>query len=71
VAGILVRSFDDPDEQDVFPRGSAATVRLGTMIVGRNVHEPGWHWAEHVKPIVGTERCQFHHVGTSFRDASA
>lgn len=63
MAGILVRRFDDPDERDVFPRGSAATVRLGTMIVGRNVHEPGWHWAEHVAPIVGTERCQFHHVG--------
>ena len=31
MAGILVRNFDDPDEQDVFPRGSAATVRLGTM----------------------------------------
>ncbi len=25
--------------------------------------QPGWHWAEHVKPIVGTEYCQQRHVG--------
>ena len=25
--------------------------------------EPGWRWSEHVKPIVGTESCQVHHIG--------
>ena len=25
--------------------------------------EPGWHWAEHVKPIDGTATCEIHHLG--------
>ena len=24
--------------------------------------EPGWRWSQHVKPIVGTESCQVHHL---------
>jgi len=31
--------------------------------VGRLVQEPGWRWSEQIKPIAGTESCQFHHVG--------
>lgn len=26
-------------------------------------NEVGWRWSTHVKPIVGTESCQAHHVG--------
>ena len=26
--------------------------------------EPGWRWSECIKPVVGTESCQAHHVGT-------
>ena len=26
--------------------------------------QPGWSWSECIKPIVGTESCQAHHVGT-------
>ena len=25
--------------------------------------EPGWRWSEHIKPLVGTESCQTHHLG--------
>ena len=25
--------------------------------------EPGWRWAERIKPVVGGERCQAHHGG--------
>jgi hypothetical protein len=25
--------------------------------------EPGWKWSECVKPVVGTDSCQVHHVG--------
>ena len=32
---------------------SAARLRL----------EPGWRWSDCVKPVVGGERCQAHHVG--------
>jgi hypothetical protein len=26
--------------------------------------QPGWKWSECIKPVVGTESCQAHHVGT-------
>jgi class 3 adenylate cyclase len=31
--------------------------------VGRLEQQPGWRWSEQVKPIAGTESCQFHHIG--------
>jgi class 3 adenylate cyclase len=27
------------------------------------VYEPGWRWSTSVKPIAGTESCQYHHFG--------
>lgn len=60
---IQVRNLDDPDERISFPHGENQVVRLGELVVGRDVHQPGWHWAEHVRPIVGTEWCEFTHRG--------
>jgi len=57
------KSLSAPDETLSLVRGSASTVRLGEMTVGRLVLEPGWRWSEHVRPIAGTASCQFHHVG--------
>ena len=57
------KSLSAPDETLSLERGSASTVRLGEMTVGRLVLEPGWRWSEHVRPIAGTASCQFHHVG--------
>lgn len=28
-------------------------------------YEPGWRWSVDVKPIAGTQACQFHHVGVT------
>ena len=33
------------------------------MSVTRIENPVGWRWSTHVKPIVGTESCQAHHVG--------
>jgi class 3 adenylate cyclase len=38
-------------------------VELGDRLVARTVWQPGWRWSTDVKPIVGTEYCQAHHVG--------
>ena len=35
------------------------------MTVGRQILEPGWRWSEHVKPLVGTDWCQTHHLSLS------
>lgn len=60
---IQVRQLANPDETISFPHGENQVVRLGELVVGRDVHQPGWHWAEHVQPIVGTEWCEFTHRG--------
>lgn len=57
------QNLDNPDETLNFPKGAAFNVRLGDLVVGRLVQQPGWRWSEQVKPIVKTESCQFHHVG--------
>ena len=57
------KSFDRPDEIRTVERARVELVELGETAIGRAVFEPGWRWSEHVKPIVGTESCEVHHVG--------
>ena len=63
MAGTIHKSFDDPDQRDEVPLGLVETVTIGAITMGRETLQPGWRWSTHVKPIVGTERCEFHHVG--------
>ncbi len=50
-----------PDEVREFPNGRLELVNIGEGVVGRLVLEPGWRWANDVKPIAGTEWCQAPH----------
>ncbi len=63
MAGITVKRFSEPDERVTFELGYTDNVTVGPLTVGREVEEPGWRWSTQVRPIVGTERCEFHHVG--------
>ena len=56
-----VKSIDKPDERRDFPRGHAELLDMPEFPIGRATFEPGWRWSESLKPIVGTESCQFHH----------
>jgi len=29
------------------------------------VYEPGWRWSVDVKPLAGTDACQYHHIGVT------
>jgi class 3 adenylate cyclase len=64
------KNLGTPDETLSFPKGSAATVRVGDLVVGRLEQQPGWRWSEQVKPIAGTESCQFHHIGVGMSGAA-
>ena len=57
------KRFDEPDELVTLPLLTWQVVVLGEVYVARSVHEPGWKWSEHVKPVVGTPSCQHHHQG--------
>ena len=64
VAGRYHRKVvDDPDERVDLPRLRSSIVAIGGMTVAIDVHEPGWHWAEHVRPVVGTPSCRVRHLG--------
>jgi class 3 adenylate cyclase len=52
-----------PDEVRQMPFGALEIYNLDDLVFGRTVFQPGWHWAEHVRPIAGTDQCQYHHVG--------
>jgi class 3 adenylate cyclase len=57
------KRFDRPDEVRTVEKARIDLVELGELAIGRAVFEPGWRWSQHVKPIVGTESCQVHHIG--------
>jgi class 3 adenylate cyclase len=59
----LVRSFSEPDERREFDGGVLDLLSVGPLTFGLETLEPGWRWSKDVKPIAGTERCEFHHVG--------
>ncbi len=59
---IEVKNFDSPDEARPFEsKGEALIVTVAGKEVGKGIFEPGWSWSEHVKPIAGTESCEFPH----------
>jgi mannose-6-phosphate isomerase-like protein (cupin superfamily) len=57
------KRFDQPDEMREFSNGIVAGVELAGSRVAKATFQPGWRWSESVKPIVGGESCQMHHVG--------
>jgi class 3 adenylate cyclase len=57
------KSLDMPDETRTIPHGRTDIWNLGDFVVGRITFEPGWRWSTDVKPIAGTEWCEYHHMG--------
>jgi class 3 adenylate cyclase len=58
-----IKNFDQPDELVEFDHGTVREVSIGPLLVGHTVFDPGWRWSTHVKPLAGTELCDFRHVG--------
>lgn len=63
MATLQRKNISAPDETRTFPKGSFGIVRLGDVAIARGVFQPGWRWSEHVKPLIGGESCQTHHLG--------
>jgi hypothetical protein len=62
MAGIQVRSLDEPDQTiDYDGDGDAQAVRIGDSTVWRSVLRPGWSWEKNAKPYAGTDYCPLHH----------
>jgi class 3 adenylate cyclase len=65
LARLQVKSFATPDEVRSPPHGTISIIELDDMVVGQLEFEPGWRWSEVVKPIAGTELCEYHHIGVT------
>jgi class 3 adenylate cyclase len=62
MARIERASLADPANQRPLSRASGSVAQVGRLAVGRATLEPGWRWSQDVKPAVGTEWCQAHHI---------
>jgi hypothetical protein len=63
MAGLEMGDFESPDETRTPDKTRIELVRLGGTSAARMTLEPGWRWSDCVKPVVGTDSCQFRHVG--------
>jgi len=61
-ATVRRKSLDRPDGHREFAHGVGDFVDVGSAGVGRAILEPGWRWSVDVKPAVGSESCQIHHL---------
>ncbi len=57
------KPLDQPDEVRPFELGQTEIFEMDDFVIGRMVMHPGWRWRTHVRPIAGTERCMYHHLG--------
>jgi hypothetical protein len=65
VPGVESRSFDAPDESRTPDKTKVDVVRMGGSSAARLTLEPGWSWADCIKPVVGTDSCRLRHVGVA------
>ena len=62
MAAMQAKNLDTPDETRPVPKAKIDIVKLGDVMIGRAVFEPGWKWSECVKPVAQTESCQAGHT---------
>lgn len=67
MARLQRRRFEDTQDIRVTGRGRVEVVELDDRVVARITWQPGWRWSVDVKPIVGTQHCQSHHVGVALQ----
>jgi class 3 adenylate cyclase len=61
--GLIVKRFSEPDETIHVTGVMSGLLQVGETTVAYAIHEPGWRWSTHVKPVVGTNSCEVRHVG--------
>ncbi len=64
MAGLTKKSFDKPDSTRSPDKTTVQEVDLGSSKAARMTLQPGWRWSECIKPVVGTDHCEVHHIGT-------
>lgn len=65
MASLRRKHLSRPDEVRQMKGGRIDFFEIGDQIVGRASFDPGWRWSVNIKPVAGTEYCDFHHMGFS------
>lgn len=60
---VILKRFEQPDEVRTFTKGRFEIVRIGGMIIGRALYEPGWKWSQDVGAAIGESHCCVGHLG--------
>lgn len=63
MASLSSKSFDTPDETRAPDKTKLEVVDLDGVKAARMTAQPGWKWSECIKPVVGGDSCQNHHIG--------
>ncbi|MFC8038407.1 cupin domain-containing protein [Paenarthrobacter sp. NPDC057355] len=63
VTNLEVKSHNSPDETRHADKTAVDLVTVGDYTIARMTFDPGWSWADCIKPAVGTDSCQLSHVG--------
>jgi mannose-6-phosphate isomerase-like protein (cupin superfamily) len=63
VTQLEVKSHNSPDETRRPDKTVLDIVTVGDYTIGRLSFEPGWTWADCIKPVAQTDSCQLNHVG--------
>ena len=63
MAGFTAKQFDSPDETRTPDKSKMEVLDLASVKAARLTAQPGWRWSECIKPVVGGDSCQSHHVG--------
>ena len=61
--GLTAKQFDSPDETRTPDKATMQVLDLGSVKAARLTAQPGWRWSECIKPVVGGDSCQAHHIG--------
>jgi class 3 adenylate cyclase len=67
MARLQRKRFSQPTEVRRFSRGYVEIVELDDVVVGQMTQEPGWRWSVDVKPMAGTDLCEYHHLGMTLQ----
>lgn len=62
MANIEKKSLNRPDVTQTPEKQRVEIVTIDGIKIQRITAEPGWRWSIHVKPVVGGESCQKHHL---------
>lgn len=62
MAELQKKSLNIPDEIIDMPGITHQVVEIADMTFSRATHQPGWRWSTHIRPSVGGDWCQVHHV---------